>query len=256
MPSGPNVVTLPRRCNGLPAGYNGAMDIAPEIEILYESGPCLVVNKPPGLLTQSPQGIDSLEFRVKEFFKRRENKPGKIYLGVPHRLDRPASGALVFARHVRAARRIAEQFEARTVRKVYWAWVQGQVTPAEGTWEDFIRKVPDEPRAEIVSRDQPEGRLAVLHYRTLESQPWGTWLQIELETGRFHQIRLQAAQRGHPILGDVLYGSAMLFGIQHEDTRLRAIALHARTLGFLHPMSHKPVSVEAPLPEAWSRMEP
>ena len=93
------------------------MNPATDIEVLYEAGPCLVVNKPPGLLTQAPQGIDSLESRVRDFVKWRENKPGKIYLGVPHRLDRPASGALVFARPVRAAPRLAEQVEGRPGQK-------------------------------------------------------------------------------------------------------------------------------------------
>ncbi len=228
---------------------------ASSVELLYESGPCLVVNKPPGLLTQAPPGIDSLEARIKEFVKRREEKTGNVYLGVPHRLDRPASGAMVFARHVRAARRLAEQFEARTVRKVYWACVEGRVTPNAGTWEDFLRKVPEEPRAEVVDRDHPEGRIAVLHYRTLGATPWGMWLEIELETGRTHQIRVQAASRGHPLLGDGQYGSTVLFGTQYEDQRLRAVALHARTLSFLHPMTHEPVCITAPLPEVWESLE-
>ncbi|NUQ62622.1 MAG: RluA family pseudouridine synthase [Pirellulales bacterium] len=221
------------------------------IELLYESGPCLVVNKPPGLLTQAPPGIDSLETRIKEFVKRREGKAGKVYLGVPHRLDRPASGAMVFARHVRAARRLAEQFEARTIRKIYWACVEGRVAPEKGTWEDFLWKVPEEPRAEVVGRDHPEGRIALLHYRTLGAGPWGSMLEIELETGRTHQVRVQAASRGHPLLGDDQYGSKIPFGAQHEDPRLRAIALHARSLSFLHPMTHEPVSIVAPVPEAW-----
>jgi len=219
---------------------------------LYESGPCLVVNKPAGLLTQAPPGIDSLEVRIKQWVKTRETKASNVYLGVPHRLDRPASGAMVFARHVRAARRLAEQFEARTVRKVYWACVEGRVAPPAGTWEDVLRKVPGEPCGEVVGRDHPEGRVAVLHYRTLGAASWGTWLEIALETGRTHQVRVQAASRGHPLLGDQQYGSAIGFGIAYEDVRLRAIALHARTLSFLHPMTHEPVSVTAPLPESWA----
>src|SRR5690348_16402309 len=98
------------------------------LDILYEEGPCLVVNKPAGLSTQAPPGIDSLEVRVKEFYRaRREQQEGKVYLGVPHRLDRPVSGAIVFARHVRAARRLSEQFENRLVRKLYWVCVEGTV---------------------------------------------------------------------------------------------------------------------------------
>src|SRR5689334_12976722 len=112
----------------------------PGFDILYEQGPCLVVNKPPGLLTQAPPGIDSLELRVKRFLKAREHQPGNVYLGVPHRVDRPVSGVIVLAKHVRAARRLSEQFEARTVRKIYWALVEGHVTPESGTWTDQLKK--------------------------------------------------------------------------------------------------------------------
>jgi 23S rRNA pseudouridine1911/1915/1917 synthase len=224
----------------------------PPVRILHEEGPCLVVNKPSGLLTQAPPGIDSLEVRIKAFLKARDAKPGNVYLGVPHRLDRPASGAMVFAKHVRAARRLAEQFEARVVRKVYWVYVEGDVRPAEGTWTDSLRKVPGEPRAEVVPADHPEGRQAILHYRVLDAGPRGAWLEIELETGRTHQIRVQAAARGHPVLGDAQYGSGIPFGVQYEDPRLRAIALHARSLTLRHPTTHEPVTVLAPLPECWA----
>jgi 23S rRNA pseudouridine1911/1915/1917 synthase len=223
----------------------------PGFEILYEEGPCLVVNKPPGLLTQAPPGIDSLEARIKDFYRQREGKTGNIYLGVPHRLDRPASGAIVFARHSRAARRLAEQFESRLVRKLYWACVEGTVEPAEGTWTDLMRKIPHQPRAEIVPDGHPDARLAVLHYRLLAQGAWGSWLEIELETGRMHQIRVQAAARGYCLLGDAMYGSIIPFGPQYEDLRERAIALHARTLSFRHPMSRIPVSVTAAPPAAW-----
>ncbi|MCR4415389.1 MAG: RNA pseudouridine synthase [Thermoguttaceae bacterium] len=221
------------------------------IEILDEQGPCLVVNKPPGLLTQAPPGIDSLERRVKAFLERRDAMADEVYLGVPHRLDRPASGAIVLATHRRAARRLAEQFERRLVRKVYWACVSGEVTPTEGTWRDFLRKVPDQPRAEVVPADHPDAREAVLHYRTLGRFAWGTWLEIVLETGRMHQVRVQGAVRGHPVLGDAMYGSPVAFGPQHDDWRLRAIALHARELTFRHPATHREVCVFAPLPNVW-----
>src|SRR3954462_12065170 len=96
---------------------------SPELEILYDNGPCLVVNKPAGILTQAPAGIDSLEVRVKEFYREREQKDGNIYLGLPDRKDRPVSGAIVFARHARAAQRLSAQFENRTITKIYWAIV-------------------------------------------------------------------------------------------------------------------------------------
>jgi len=223
----------------------------PGFEILYESGPCVAVLKPPGLLTQAPPGIDSLEARAKAFFRRRDKPEGGIYLGVVHRLDRPASGVMLLGLTRRATRRMARQFEERRVRKTYWAYVEGRVTPESGTWTDTLRKVPGEARAEVVDADHPDGRTAVLHYRVLQAADRGSWLEIELETGRTHQIRVQAATRDHPALGDAQYGATTPFGTQYEDDRLRAIALHARSLTFEHPKAHNPVTVTAPLSEDW-----
>ena len=248
----------------------------PPLDILYDSGPCLVINKPPGLLTQAPAGIDSLEVRVKAFYREREQKDGNIYLGLPHRLDRPVSGAIVFARHVRAAQRLATQFENRTVTKVYWALLEGDVQPDEGTWRDHLHKRHGMAQAIVVPEDDPRGKLAVMHYRVLArkyiadpswvGQPgqvaagdslWRdgramcTWLEVQLETGRTHQIRVQCASRGYPVIGDSQYGATLTFGEQFEDERLRAIALHARQLGFNHPMTSEPVDVIAPPRAAW-----
>ena len=230
------------------------MSELPSVEIIWEEGPCLVVCKPSGLLTQAPSSIDSMEARLREFIRQRDFKRGKVYLGVPHRLDRPVSGALLFAKNQRAAKRLAEQFESRTVHKTYWACVSGTVEPNEGTWIDHMRKVPDEPRAELISPDAPDARQAVLHYRTLGNTPFGSWLEIELETGRMHQIRLQCASRLHAILGDAQYGSQIPFGEPPADPRLQPIALHARTLSFSHPMTHLPVSLTAPLPQLWQTL--
>ena len=230
---------------------NAGLVMDPGLEILYDDGPCLVVSKPAGLLTQAPPGIDSMAVRVKTFYKKREAKTGKIYLGIPHRLDRPASGAMIFARHVRAARRLSAQFERREVTKIYLACLERTVTPSEGTWENHIRKIPGKAHAEVVDANHPEGRHSVMHYRTLLNDEWGTLLEIQLETGRTHQIRVQASWRGYPILGDEEYGSSVPFGKPFEDQRLRAIALHARSLTFRHPMKQKTVSITAPLPKDW-----
>lgn len=227
------------------------------LEILYEQGPCLVVNKPAGLLTQAPAGIDSLEVRVKEFYRRREGKPpeANLYLGLPHRLDRPVSGAIVLARHVRAARKLSRQFENRMVRKTYWAFVQGQVAPDEGTWTDYLHKRHGLAQAAVVDVDHPAAKHAVLHYRVRWQGPLGSWLEIQLETGRTHQIRVQAASRGYAVVGDSQYGSALPFGGDYDDARDRPIALHARRLGFLHPMTQEPIEVVAPLPTVWDTLQ-
>ncbi len=223
------------------------------VELLYDAHPCLVVCKPGALLTQAPPGIDSLEVRVRAFLQERDSRDGKVYLGVPHRLDRPASGALVLARNVRATRRLAEQFEMRTVEKTYWVLVEGHVQPEHATWRDFMRKIPDQPRAEIVPATHPQARLAILRYRVLRYEEQGSWLEVRLETGRTHQIRVQMASRGHPVLGDEQYGSSRPFGPQVDDVRDRWIALHARQLAFDHPKSRERIMVTAPLPAIWER---
>lgn len=225
-------------------------------DILYEEGPVLAVNKESGILTQAPAGIDSLEFRVKSFLIRREEKPGNCYLGIPHRLDRPASGIIVFAKHVRAAHRLSEQFQSRLVTKKYWTLVAGRVPEESGTWTDYMRKIPGRAEAELIEPIHPDAREAVLNYRVLNrlNLPGTgevTHLEIELETGRTHQIRLQTSSRGFPILGDAQYGSAIPFGTQYEDERLNAIALHSREMSFAHPMTREKVTLTAPLPEAW-----
>ncbi len=224
-------------------------------EILHDEPPCLVIHKPGGVLTQAPPGIDSLEVRIKRFLKARNAGDEPIYLGVPHRLDRPASGALVVATSRRATRKLCEQFESRQVEKTYWALVEGHVEPAHGTWNDFLHKVHGQPRAEVVDQDHPEGRLAVLQYRVIGRHAHGSWLEIQLETGRTHQIRIQAAHRGHPVLGDEMYAAQSFFGPQTDDLRQRWIALHARRLKFHHPTTHQSVDITAPLPSPWQSIE-
>jgi 23S rRNA pseudouridine1911/1915/1917 synthase len=228
----------------------------PPLDILYDDGPVLVLNKPAGVLTQAPAGIDSLEVRVKSFYRSREGKPedAEIYLGLPHRLDRPVSGAIVFARHARAAQRLSAQFENRTVSKSYWAFVEGAVTPEEGTWSDFLHKRHGMAQAEVVAADHPAAKHAVLHYRVRWQSEAGAWLEIELETGRTHQIRIQAASRGHAVVGDSQYGSSRAFGDPSLELRDRPIALHARQLAFRHPMTPEQVAVVAPLPADWDAL--
>jgi 23S rRNA pseudouridine1911/1915/1917 synthase len=227
------------------------------LTILYEDNHCLAVAKPAPLLTQGvPPGIPTLEALVKAYVKERYHKPGNVYLGIPHRLDRPVSGVVVFARNTKAARRLAEQFQNRQVRKVYWAVVEptlgGELPPAEGVWEDWLLKVKEEARSERVAADTPGSRRAVLRYRRLRANEGGALLEMEPETGRMHQIRVQAASRGWPVRGDVLYGSRLPFGPPAELPRERIIALHARSLTFLHPIRYEPLTVTAPLPPAWN----
>jgi len=222
------------------------------LDVLYHEGPCIVVNKPSGLLTQAPAGIDSLEEHVRSYIKDLESKTGNIYVGVPHRLDRPASGAIVFGRHVRATRRLAKQFEERTIQKTYWAIVPRTKIPVEGIWRDRLRKIPGRSFVEVVEDDHPEGKSAVLRCQIRREMGDFNLLELELETGRTHQIRVQAAHRGIPILGDDQYGSTNSFGPHFDDPRDRAIALHARGLGLEHPMTRERFDVVAPLPSTWT----
>lgn len=243
-------------------GELDASQMTPQLDVLYEQKAVLVLNKPGGLLTQAPPGIDSLEWQVRQYLKEREQKAGKIYLGVPHRLDRPVSGAIVMVRNVRAAQRISAQLQQQAVTKVYWAVVQGAVEKDAGRWKDWMRKVDGEARSEVVAEGEAGAKHASLSYRCLES--WAdphdggcrSLLEIELETGRTHQIRLQAGSRERPILGDELYGSNVPFGPPEDDQRKRWIALHARRLEFRHPMIDERVKVLAPLPEYWQEFSP
>lgn len=225
--------------------------LSPPVDVLYQSASCLVVLKPAGLATQAQPQFDSLERRLRQWLANCHPERSFIYLGVPHRLDRPVSGAIVFATRRRAAFKLSRQFERREVKKLYWAQVEGVIEPPAGTWIDHMRKVYGQPRAEIVPADHADAQRAELRYRTLARMPAASWLEIELQTGRTHQIRLQAASRGHPVIGDAFYGGTTPFGQQHADERLRAIALHARSLSFIDPATNGPVVVEAPTPPDW-----
>ncbi|MDO5554267.1 MAG: RNA pseudouridine synthase [Planctomycetia bacterium] len=236
-------------------GRRFALEEAANFDIIYEEGPVLAVNKEPGLLTQAPAGIDSLELRVKDYLTRKGGKTGKCYLGVPHRLDRPASGLILFATNSRATNRLSEQFRARTVEKRYWALAEGHVPEESGVWRDYMRKIPGKAEAELVPPIHPDAREAVLRYEVKGRFPGFTWLEIELETGRTHQIRLQCASRGFPLLGDAQYGSTVPFGEQYEDERLRAIALHSRHMVFVHPTTKASIVLEAPLRAAWNLID-
>lgn len=221
------------------------------MNVLFEDHHLLAVNKPAPLMTQAPAGVPSLEAEAKAYIKEKYAKPAGVYLGIPHRLDRPVSGVIVFCRNTKAARRVAEQFQNHTVTKVYWALVEGSVADEAGEWRDFVRKVPDQARAEVVPPDAEGAKEAITVYRVLRRDADATLLELTPKTGRMHQLRVQAAARGHPVLGDVLYGSSRPFGPPAELPRDRVIALHARRLAFEHPFRKEPVELEAPAPEYW-----
>ncbi len=220
---------------------------APPLDILLEDGPLLAVNKPAGLLIEAPPGIDSLVARVKEFLRQREGKTGRVYLGVPHRLDRPVTGVVVFAKNSKAAARLAEQFRDRQVKKSYRALVVGAPDPPAGTLIDWLAKAPNEARAIVLNGPRGDAREAILHYRTAGPTEQGTALEIDLGTGRFHQIRAQLAHHGCPIVGDGFYGGAKTA----TTGPVGPVALHAARLTLFHPVRYDLVAVAAPLPDWW-----
>src|SRR5262249_44354469 len=159
------------------------------LTILFEDNHCLAVAKPAALLTQGePPGIPTLEAMVKGYLKEKYKKAGNVYLGIPHRLDRPVSGVVLFARNTKAARRLAEQFQKRQVTKADGAAVEPAPhrpgLPSEGVWEDSLLKVQEESRSQPVAPGPPGARLAILHFRLLQTCPGGALWQIQPQTGR------------------------------------------------------------------------
>jgi 23S rRNA pseudouridine1911/1915/1917 synthase len=194
----------------------------------------------------------SLLATAKEYIRQKYAKPGKVYLGIVSRLDAPVTGVVLLARTSKAAGRLSQQFRERNVEKIYWAIIQGTIEPASGQMIDFLRKDERHRRVHATSRPTPDAQIAELAYRTLgraASEPSpreGTGLsllELQPRTGRKHQIRVQLARAGFPILGDRKYGSTRPFPA--------GIALHSRRLVIEHPVSKMQIAIEAPLPASW-----
>ncbi|QDT36947.1 Ribosomal large subunit pseudouridine synthase D [Stratiformator vulcanicus] len=223
-----------------------------EIELICVDRPVLAANKPGGLLTEAPLGIASLVSDVKAYLKRIHDKPGNVYLGIPHRLDRPVSGVILFATNSKGAARLSEEFEQRRVIKSYQVCVEGAVEPGEGQWVDWLLKREGTAHVDVVPAGTAKAKEARLSYRVVKVDDGMSLLDINLETGRMHQIRVQCAARGHAVIGDVQYGSTRdLIGPVSDDPRDRPIALHANAIQFRHPVRYDTVTVEAPLPAYW-----
>jgi 23S rRNA pseudouridine1911/1915/1917 synthase len=223
------------------------------LDILYEDNHLIGLNKPCGWPTTHFDGSEETVDRlVKSYLKEKHNKPGNVYLGVVHRLDKPVSGALVFARTSKAAARLSEQFRDGAVEKVYWAVVeQGEKPTARGPWassdngslDDWLLHDDESHRVRVVPADTPGAKPARLLFQVRGRHKGLTWLELRPHTGRKHQLRVQLAERGCPIYGDRKYGSTHPLG--------DAIALHARSLTFLHPTTHEPVTLKAEVPKHW-----
>ena len=214
------------------------------LEVLYEDNHLLVVVKPAGLPTMGVAADrPSLLSQAKQYIERKYKKPGEAYLGTVSRLDAPVTGAVLFARTSKAAARLTEQFRGREVEKTYWALVSGRPTPASGKCVDWLIHDERHRRVHVTAPGAQGAQEARLSYQTLEFHGARTLVEVALETGRKHQIRVQLARLGHPIVGDQKYGSREPFA--------NGIALHARRLAIEHPTRHERIVIEAPLPAAW-----
>lgn len=212
-------------------------------EILYEDNHLLVVNKQVSDIVQvDDTGDESLEVRIKAFIKERDSKPGNVFLGVVHRIDRPVSGIVVFAKSAKALARMNELFRARDVEKIYWAVVKDKPAVPEGELSNYISRNPKKNKS-FISETLKEGyKPALLRYRITGKSESYYLLEIELLTGRHHQIRAQLAHIGCPIKGDLKYGFP-------RSNKNGGISLHARSIKFIHPVKKTELLIVAPPPE-------
>ncbi len=218
------------------------------MNVLYEDNHLLVVVKPAGLATMGlPAGEETLFTQAKKYIKAKYNKPGEVYLGVVSRLDVAVSGVVVFARTSKAAARLNDQFRQHTAKKTYLALVEGKVFPPEADCVD--RLFEDKQRKQVWLTRDKDSKEARLHYRKIRPCGKDSLLEIQLLTGRKHQIRLQLSHRGHPIVGDKKYGAKTPFQAPGKKTSAR-IALHAWKLEIAHPTTRQTLCFEAPPPLA------
>jgi 23S rRNA pseudouridine1911/1915/1917 synthase len=212
-------------------------------EILYEDNHIIAVFKKSSDLVQSDKtGDESLDNQVKKYISKKYNKPGEAFLGVVHRLDRPVSGVVVFARTSKSLSRMNELFKTRQVKKIYWAMVKERPPEDEGTVTHFLKKIEAQNKSYIYDTEVKGSKEASLTYKIIGHSERFYLLEIELHSGRHHQIRAQLAAIGCPIKGDLKYG----FPRSNEDG---SISLLAREISFIHPVKKEPVRIVAHLPE-------
>ncbi len=211
-------------------------------DILYEDNHLLIVNKHCGDLVQpDPSGESALEDQIKAFIKARDKKPGEVFLGVVHRIDRPVSGAVLFAKTSKALVRLNEMIREGRICKRYWALTEQTPEPEAGELTHYLLRDGRTNRSRVYDTPKPEAKLGVLRYRTLGRSTHYTLVEVELLTGRHHQIRAQLAKIGCPIRGDLKYGAK-------RSIAGGGISLHSRTIAFDHPVRHEPIEVTAPVP--------
>ena len=221
------------------------------LQVIYEDNHIIIVNKRAGDIVQGDKtGDKPLSEVVKDYIKLKYDKPGNVYLGVVHRLDRPTTGIVMFSKTSKALPRLNKLFAEKKTNKTYWAIVKQIPETPQDTLIHWLKKNPKNNKSTAYTKEINGSKKAILHYKTLKILDNYALLEIELETGRHHQIRCQLANIGSPIKGDLKYG----FNRSNKDA---SISLHARRLQFIHPVSKKPIDVIAPLPNEpiWNACE-
>ncbi|MEP6262141.1 MAG: RluA family pseudouridine synthase [Gillisia sp.] len=213
------------------------------LQVLYEDNHLIIINKRPGDIVQGDKTGDvPLSEVVKEYIKNKYNKPGNVYLGVVHRLDRPTSGIVVFAKTSKALPRLNKLFKEKDAKKTYWAIVKNAPPKQEDTLVHYMKRNTKQNKSYAHIKEVPESKKAILHYRILKRLDNYYLLEIDLETGRHHQIRSQLSAIGCPIKGDLKYG----FDRSNKDA---SIHLHARKLVFEHPVKKENLEIIANPPQ-------
>ena len=222
--------------------HNNIHSTKHNLQIIYEDNHLIIVNKRAGDIVQGDKtGDKPLSEVVKSFIKERDNKPGNVYLGVVHRLDRPTTGIVMFAKTSKALPRLNKLFAEKDANKTYWAVVKNMPPKTSDTLIHWLKKNPKNNKSTPYNKEIANGKKAILHYKILKQLDNYILLEVALETGRHHQIRVQLASIGCPIKGDLKYG----FDRSNQDA---SIHLHARELSFEHPVSKEAIHVVAPLP--------
>lgn len=210
-------------------------------DILFEDNHIMIVNKPFGQPTQADESGDlSLEDEVKNFIKIRDEKPGNVFLGVVHRIDRPVSGAVILAKSAKALRRLNEMVKERDLGKTYWAIVENKPPRESGELVHYVGRSPKQNRSVAYDTPREDAKMAKLTYEMICVSQNFYLLEINLITGRHHQIRAQLSKMNMPIKGDLKYGSP-------RSNKLGGISLHARRVSFIHPVTKRLVEVTAPV---------
>lgn len=211
--------------------------------IIYEDNHIIALNKPANYLVQGDKtGDKPLSEWMKDYLKSKYNKPGNVFMGVAHRLDRPVSGVLLFAKTSKALTRLNQLFKDRGIRKIYWALTEKPPKPESGYTTDYLLKDQKKNKTSIVKPGTEGALKAELSYKTLRKTPKGNLIEIEPKTGRPHQIRVQMAALGAPIIGDLKYGAKNA----NPDA---SICLHAREIRFIHPVKKVDLFIKADIPD-------